>query len=1688
MRLLLLCLCLLWPFAVVAQDENSDRGYIQGLLEDALSNDNMTVRLEGFRGALSSRATVDRITIADPQGVWLEAANVALQWNRSDLLRGRVEIQEISMETLSLPRLPSAPSETPAPEARSAFALPDLPVALILEQLQVDTVELGEAVIGEAAQLRVTGSASLQGGEGQAELNIERLDRGGQIALTGSYSNGTRVLGLDLSVQEPEGGLAVSLLGVPGEPSLALTLQGNAPIDDFEAELTLATDGTERLAGTVILRADGNEDTRRFRMDVAGDVASLVAPQYREFLGDSVSMTAEVLQQADGATELSELELSAEALRLTGYARIGADGWPERLDLQGGITPPQGERVVLPIPGAETSVAGVTLEATFNAEEGNGWSLQTVVEGFDREGLGTIDRLSLSGNGEIARDETRVTGTVRLGVSDLGLDDPALAQAVGPALNGTLDFGWQPSSPLLITDLDLSGADYGLDGEVSVSALDALNPVISPDVRLRADNLSRFGALAGLDLDGSAEVRISGAVLPSSGGFDIALNGTTRNLATGIAQADPLLAGSGSIRVEARRDETGLFADVLRIATAAAQINGTAQLASGTGQADLDIVLNDTALLLPGVEGQSDIAVTAVQGPQGWDIDLNGTIPDVAQVQFDGTVDPEAQNGPSIIGALEAQVSRLSPFSELAGRDLSGAANLSVNGQGVVGAQTFEATVEARTTNVSVSIDAVDALLDGVSDLSFTARRGIDKRFELQDLKYDGLGTIRLDGTVTGSSLEDAEVDGKLLVDVPNLAPLSGVAGRQMSGSVLANVDATGQVMQGPLTLRGNARTQDVVTGLDRFDPLLTGRSDLQFDARRNAEGLYTLSAFTYRGIGTITLDGTVTGTSLEDAAIDGRVQADLPRLAPLSGLAGREMSGAVIADVTASGTIMSGPLEVSGTASTRDVVLSLPSVDPLLAGTSSLRFAAERDAEGRYTLSDLNYDGVGTVTLDGTVSGSSLDDAAIDGRVQADLPRLAPLSGLAGRQLSGAVVADVRASGTLMSGPLDLSADVQARDVALSIPAVDPLLRGTTTLNVTASRDASDVITVSSLSLDGAANLRFSGTVAGLMDDGQLRVDGRAQGSMPNLSALAGLTGQALRGSVTFDTDIALVQPDGPVDVTGTVTAQGLGIGNPTLDPFLAGTTRADIDIQRTAGGALRIERLVVDGSSIDGSVSGSLSGQAADLRLDVSVAGLERLVPELPGTGTVSGTVRHSGGPWQVDLNGTGPGGVGARVSGTAAQDFSTVNLNLNGTAPLGLANARLAPQSITGVLNFEVAVNGRPSLAAISGRVSTTGARLAVPSLDISLDGIAGGVGLNGGRAELDLTGNISTGGQVRITGPITLAAPYNAQLVATLVDAGLRRADVFETTADGRITVDGPLTGGARIAGRIDLGQVEVRIPNIGPSYQALDGLKHVNMPSDVALTLKFAGLGPKVQAAQGGDGGARAAYPIDLTVNAPNRIFVRGRGLDAELGGSLRLTGTTADIVPVGQFDLVRGRLDLLGRRLDLTVGEVALRGSFDPYIRFAAVSRVEDTEITISIEGPATSPELTVTSSPDLPQDEALAFFLFGQSVTNLSPLQAVQLAAAIRTLSGQGGLGLTNELRNGLGVDNLDIGTSEDGTAEARVGKYISENIYTDVVVGSDGTSEINLNLNVTDSVTVRGRVGSDGTSGLGVYFEKDY
>jgi translocation and assembly module TamB len=174
--------------------------------------------------------------------------------------------------------------------------------------------------------------------------------------------------------------------------------------------------------------------------------------------------------------------------------------------------------------------------------------------------------------------------------------------------------------------------------------------------------------------------------------------------------------------------------------------------------------------------------------------------------------------------------------------------------------------------------------------------------------------------------------------------------------------------------------------------------------------------------------------------------------------------------------------------------------------------------------------------------------------------------------------------------------------------------------------------------------------------------------------------------------------------------------------------------------------------------------------------------------------------------------------------------------------------------------------------------------------------------------------------------------------------------------------------------------------------------------------------------------------------------------------------------------------------LNLTEAFAQLQGDFNPYLRAVAVTESGGTSISFVLEGVVSSLAVAISSSPSLPEDEILSRLLFGRALTKILALQALQIAAAVNTLAGGGGAGIVSRLRDKFGLDDLDVSTSDTGETGVRVGKYITQNIYSDVTVDSAGNSEINLNLSVTPSVTARGTLKSDGNSGLGLFFEKDY
>jgi translocation and assembly module TamB len=97
------------------------------------------------------------------------------------------------------------------------------------------------------------------------------------------------------------------------------------------------------------------------------------------------------------------------------------------------------------------------------------------------------------------------------------------------------------------------------------------------------------------------------------------------------------------------------------------------------------------------------------------------------------------------------------------------------------------------------------------------------------------------------------------------------------------------------------------------------------------------------------------------------------------------------------------------------------------------------------------------------------------------------------------------------------------------------------------------------------------------------------------------------------------------------------------------------------------------------------------------------------------------------------------------------------------------------------------------------------------------------------------------------------------------------------------------------------------------------------------------------------GGGMAARPqlwrcligltLDVAIKAPQQIFVRGRGLDAELGGELRLTGPLASAVADGNFEMRRGRLDIFTQRITFSRGVITFAGDLDPVLDFSGSTR-----------------------------------------------------------------------------------------------------------------------------------------------------
>ena len=100
----------------------------------------------------------------------------------------------------------------------------------------------------------------------------------------------------------------------------------------------------------------------------------------------------------------------------------------------------------------------------------------------------------------------------------------------------------------------------------------------------------------------------------------------------------------------------------------------------------------------------------------------------------------------------------------------------------------------------------------------------------------------------------------------------------------------------------------------------------------------------------------------------------------------------------------------------------------------------------------------------------------------------------------------------------------------------------------------------------------------------------------------------------------------------------------------------------------------------------------------------------------------------------------------------------------------------------------------------------------------------------------------------------------------------------------------------------------------------------------------------------------------------------------------------------------------------------------------------------IILKGPVTKLAVSFRSNPPLSQREILSYILFGRGISDITTNQGTQLSQSFVDLQNNSQASSSGDflsrLRNNVGIDRLDFGSSNDNDYSLQIGKNITENI----------------------------------------------
>ena len=498
------------------------------------------------------------------------------------------------------------------------------------------------------------------------------------------------------------------------------------------------------------------------------------------------------------------------------------------------------------------------------------------------------------------------------------------------------------------------------------------------------------------------------------------------------------------------------------------------------------------------------------------------------------------------------------------------------------------------------------------------------------------------------------------------------------------------------------------------------------------------------------------------------------------------------------------------------------------------------------------------------------------------------------------------------------------------------------------------------------------------------------------------------------------------------------------------APTGRADLKVR-----GLSRAGLVLSSRPIDVGLAAVLDGGKAALRAvavsDGKTIGRAQARFAPLGRGPIIAELVNS--PMQMQVRYSGPADTLWRLSGVEIIDLS-------------------------GPVAIGADINGRLVDPTIRGSIRTVGARIesAVTGMVVQNVAISGRFG--GSRLVLDrIAGQTPAGGTVAGAGSVDFSGGRPAlDLKFNVARASLLDRDDIAATVTGPLSILSSGRGG-RISGQLKLDKGRFT-PGKASAASGVPRLQVRHIGRDAEDVITVADLTP---------------WTLDVKV-AGGDLTVRGLGIDSRWTTDLAIAGNVSAPRFTGRADLIRGNYEFAGRGFRLERGIIRFRGESppDPLLDIRAEAQVQGLEAAVTVRGSGLKPEIAFTSVPQLPQDELLSRILFGTSITNLSPADAVQLASAVAALqSGSGSLDPINAIRRAVGLDRLRILPADIATGQKTAisaGKYLGRKLYVEVITDGQGYSATRVEYQITRWLSILSSISTIGRTSANVRVSKDY